>query len=87
MGGLILATAILATVGFLKAQTAANALAASVHSPSHVKNILLWCHAINAGRAYDQAFVRHVTDGKATYTLKLLPCQQIADRTAKAINH
>jgi hypothetical protein len=80
-GVLILCTAALATVGWLKANADANQLAASVHSKTHVKDILLWCNAINADRSYNKAFVARVTDGKVAYTLGPLPCESIADKT------
>ena len=61
------------------------ALEASVHSPNHVKDVLVWCDAINATRSYDRAFVHRVTRGKVAYTLPLLPCESIADRTRKTV--
>ena len=61
------------------------ALSASVHSPNHVKDVLLWCDSINADRAYNRAFVKRVTRGHIAYTLGELPCQAIADKTRKTV--
>lgn len=85
----IVAVMLLAIWGFSKASSDQAALAQSVKSPNHVRDVLLWCDAINADRAYNKTFVRTVTRGRVSYTLAALPCQQIASaaKAATAAKH
>lgn len=58
-------------------RTLAAELKRSVQSPTHGKDIAVWCNAINADRTYNRAFVRKVTDGKVAYALGPLDCASL----------
>lgn len=71
----------LAAFGLWKAENDASELKAvvrdqqaAISSPTHGKDIAVWCNAINKDRTYNRAFVARVTHGQVVYTLGDLNC-------------